>query len=106
MLPYLRRFALWFMLAVPVGVLAGGALTFWESDTADFFRAVEIIGGAIIGGFLGAFGAAAATVTTLASRTALRRAGGSELLTGAIVAYGIVIMGLLLARTVDGSPLR
>ena len=103
---YIRRFALWLGLTLPVGVLAGGIFTLWESDTADFFRAAEIAGGLLIGGVLAVFGAAVATATTLAGRGALRRSGGSELLTGAIVAYGVVIIGLLLARTVDGSPVR
>ena len=103
---YIRRFALWLLLTLPVGVLAGGVFTLLESDTNDFFRAAEIAGGALIGGVLAVFGSAAATVTTLAGRGALRRTGGSELLSGAIVAYGVVVIGLLLARTVDGSPLR
>ncbi len=94
-----RRLVLWLVLAMPVGIVAGTAIAFLDSGTDDFFRAVAIVGGGAIGGTLAVGGALAATATTVIGRGALRRTGGSEFLAGAIVAYGVIVVGLLLART-------
>lgn len=101
-----RRYVLWLVLTTPIGVLAGGLLALLESDTNDFFRAAEIVGGAIIGGVLALFSAAIATVTTLLGGGVLQRAGGSDFLTGVVLSYGVLVIGLLMARTIDGTPVR
>ncbi len=98
MVSVLRRFALWLLLTVPPAAAAGFVVTLLATDVTALNRTQTVVGGAVLGAALAAVGAIAATATTLLGRGALRRAGGSEFLTGAIVSYGAVALGLLLAR--------
>ena len=93
-----RRFLLWLVLTAPAAALAGLALAVFLGDPTDLRRTESVLGGAVGGALAGMFGAAAATATTLAARPLLQHAGGSELFTGAVVAYGAAAAGLLLLR--------
>ena len=93
-----RRFLLWLALTAPLAALVGFVLALFLGDPTDLRRTESVFGGAVGGAVAGVFGAAAATVTTLVGRPFLQRAGGSELATGAVVAYGAAAAGLLLLR--------
>lgn len=93
-----RRFLLWLVLTAPLAALAGFLLALFLGDPTDLRRTESVLGGAVGGALAGVFGAAAATLTTLAGRPFLQRAGGSEALTGVVVAYGAAAAGILLLR--------
>lgn len=92
---FLKRLVLWFFLAVPVAIGAGAAVSLWLPGDAAIDRFTAAGNGAIAGFALGVLGALAAATTLAATRTRLRTAGGSECLTGAVIAYGLVAFGLV-----------
>jgi hypothetical protein len=92
---FIKRLVLWFFLAVPVGTGAGVAVSLWLPADAAVDRFTAAGNGAIAGFALGVFGAVAAAATLAATRTRLCAAGGSECLSGAIIAYGLVAFGLV-----------
>jgi hypothetical protein len=91
---FLKRLLLWFFLAVPVGIGAGVLASLWLPADAAVDRFTAAGNGAITGFSLGLLGAFFAAGVLAATRTRLRAAGGSECVTGAIIAYGLVAFGL------------
>lgn len=91
---FLKRLIVWTVLAIPlgVGIGAGVSLTWGENSNID--RATAGFNGAVAGFWLGGVGAIAAAVTTRIAREPLRRAGGSECLTGAFIVFGLLAIGL------------
>lgn len=90
----LKRLVAWMAAALPLGVAAGaGVSAYWGPDAA-VDRATAAVNGALAGFWLGLIGAVAAAVTTRAAREPLRRAGGSEIATGAVIVGGLLAAGL------------
>ena len=90
----LKRLVIWTLVATPVGVGVGALVsTIWGED-ADIDRATAGFNGAVAGLWLGLIGAFAAALTTRIARDSLRRAGGSELLTGTVIVIGLLAVGL------------
>jgi len=97
--PFLKRFLIWLLLSLPVGAIAGGVVTWSQTIPGDFFRTTYIVGGIARGVYAASFGAFMAAITTTLGRHALRRASGSELLTGIIISYVTIGFGIWLFRT-------
>ena len=93
---FVKRLARWLALSVPVGIGAGAAFSAFVPADAGLDRGTSAVNGALAGFGLALVGAFAAAATTAATRDMLQRAGGSELLTGAIISYGVIAAGLLL----------
>ena len=90
----LKRLIIWTLIALPLGIgIGAGVSSLWGED-ADIDRATSGYNGAVAGFWLGLIGALAAAITTRIARNALRRAGGSELLTGAVIVLGLLAAGL------------
>ena len=90
----LKRLIIWTLIALPLGIgIGAGVSSLWGED-ADIDRATSGYNGAVAGFWLGLIGALAAAITTRIARDALRRAGGSELLTGAVIVLGLLVAGL------------
>lgn len=91
---FLKRLIVWTALAVPlgIGIGAGVSLTWGEDSNID--RATAGFNGAVAGFWLGLIGALAAAATTRIAREPLRRAGGSECLTGGVIVFGLLAVGL------------
>ena len=96
MVRFARRLAGWLAVSLPVGIGAGAAVSMLWGENAEFDRLTSVVNGAQAGAWLGAVGAWMAALTTTVARRALRQAGGSELLTGAIVSFGLIGVGLAL----------
>lgn len=91
---FLKRLIVWTLLAVPLGIGVGaGVSSLWGED-ADIDRATAGFNGAVAGFWLGLIGAASTAATTRIARGPLRRAGGSEFLTGAFIVIGLLAIGL------------
>ena len=91
---FLKRLIIWTLLAVPLGIgIGAGVSSIWGED-ADIDRATAGFNGAVAGFWLGVIGAVAAAATTRIAREPLRRAGGSECLTGAFIVLGLLAIGL------------
>ena len=91
---FLKRLIIWTVLAVPLGIgIGAGVSSIWGED-ADIDRATAGFNGAVAGFWLGVIGAVAAAATTRIAREPLRRAGGSECLTGAFIVLGLLAIGL------------
>ena len=91
-----KRLFIWSIISVPIGFLLGAFIFFLKSNTSDFFRTNDIFYGALLGSSLALFGSFSAVVTLILGKTWIEKTKGSEKLSGAIVCYGIVILGLLL----------
>ena len=92
----LKRLIVWTLAAVPLGAAAGAGVSAYWGAGADVDRVTAAVNGAIAGFWLGLVGAVAAAVTTRAAREPLRRAGGSEFATGAVIVIGLLAAGLAL----------
>lgn len=95
-MPFIKRFALWLVLSLPVGIGAGAVFSAFLGDGADLDRFTSAGNGAIAGAWVGLIGALAAAATTTVARARLKDAGGSQFFTGLIVSYGLIIAALLL----------
>ena len=93
---YIKALIVWLVAAVPVGIGAGALVSAFIPEDAAVDRATAAYNGLLAGLQLAALGGIAAAITTTVARRSLQRAGGSELVTGAIVAYGVIAVGLLL----------
>ena len=96
MLRFIKRLVGWLALSLPVGIGAGVGVSMLWGENAEFDRLTSAVNGALSGASLATVGALMAVVTTLVARGSLQRAGGSELLTGVIVSYGLIGIGLSL----------
>ena len=91
---FLKRLIVWTLVALPSGIGIGAVVSAAWGEHAAIDRATAAFNGGIAGAWLGAVGAVAAAVTTRVARDALRRAGGSEALTGAVIVGGLLGVGL------------
>ncbi len=91
---FLKRLIIWTVLAVPLGIGIGAVVSLTWGPDSDIDRATAGFNGAIAGFWLGIIGALAAAVTTRIARDLLRRAGGSECLTGGVIVLGLFAVGL------------
>lgn len=90
----LKRLIVWLLAALPAGVAAGaGVSAYWGADAA-VDRVTAAVNGALAGFWLGLIGGVAAAATTWIAREPLRRAGGSEFATGAVIVAGLIAAGL------------
>lgn len=95
----IKRLVIWTVVATPVGVAVGsGVSALWGQD-ADIDRATAGFNGGVAGAWLGLIGAWAAAITTRVASAPLKRAGGSELLTGVVIVAGLLLIGLGLLAT-------
>ena len=94
--PFIKRLILWLVLSAPVGIGAGALVSIYFADGADLDTFTAAGNGVLTGLSLGVFGAVAAAATNTIARRQLREAGGSECITGAIVSYGLIGIGLVL----------
>ena len=93
---FLKRLIIWTVLAVPLGIGIGTVVSLTWGPDSNIDRATAGFNGAIAGFWLGIIGAVAAAVTTRIARDPLRRAGGSECLTGGVIVFGLLGVGLWL----------
>ena len=93
---FLKRLVIWTAIAVPLGIGIGALVSLTWGPDADIDRATAGFNGAIAGFWLGLIGALSAAMTTRIARDPLRRAGGSECLTGGIIVFGLLGVGLWL----------
>lgn len=97
---FLKRLIIWTALAVPLGIGIGTVVSLTWGPDSNIDRATAGFNGAIAGFWLGIIGAVVAAVTTRIARDPLRRAGGSECLTGGVIVFGLLAIGLwLLTQT-------
>ena len=93
---FLKRLVIWTVVAVPLGIgIGAGVSSLWGPD-ADIDRATAGFNGAVAGFWLGLIGALSAAATTRIARDLLRRVGGSECLTGGVIVFGLLAVGLWL----------
>ena len=93
---FLKRLIVWTLLAVPLGIGIGALVSLTWGPDADIDRATAGFNGAVAGFWLGLIGAVSAAATTRIARGPLRRAGGSECLTGGFIVFGLLAVGLWL----------
>ncbi|MEE8518867.1 MAG: hypothetical protein V3S98_07060 [Dehalococcoidia bacterium] len=93
---FIKRLVIWLFLSMPVGIVIGGAFSAFVPEDAAVDRRTSVVNGARAGAGLALIGAWVAAGTTAITRGTLKRVGGSEFMTGAIISYGVVIAGLLL----------
>ena len=93
---FLKRLIVWTLLAVPLGIGIGAVVSLTWGEDSNIDRATAGFNGAVAGFWLGLIGALSAAVTTRIARDQLRRAGGSECLTGAFIVFGLLAVGLAL----------
>ncbi|MDE2836312.1 MAG: hypothetical protein OXL97_02225 [Chloroflexota bacterium] len=93
---FLKRLVIWTAIAVPLGIAIGALVSLTWGPDSDIDRATAGFNGAIAGFWLGLIGALSAATTTRIAREPLRRAGGSECLTGGIIVFGLLAAGLWL----------
>ena len=91
---FLKRLVIWTMVALSLGVGIGALVSSIWGEDADIDRATAGFNGAVAGFWLGLIGAFTAAATTRIAREPLRRAGGSECLTGGIIVFGLLAAGL------------
>ncbi len=91
---FLKRLIVWTVVAVPLGIGIGALVSLTWGPDADIDRATAGFNGAVAGFWLGLIGAFVAATTTRIAREPLRRAGGSECLTGGIIVFGLLAVGL------------
>ena len=99
---FFKRFLIWSLVSAPAGLFLGILINFIKSDTSDFFRSTEIFYGAVLGIALSVFGSFFSITTLVLGKPWLDRSNGSEKLTGVIVCYGTIIIGLLLINLKPG----
>ena len=92
----LKRLVIWTVIAVPLGIGIGAVVSLTWGPDSDIDRATAGFNGAVAGFWLGIIGAVFAAVTTRIAREPLRRAGGSECLTGGAIVLGLFAVGLWL----------
>jgi hypothetical protein len=92
----LLRVVLWLVLSLPVGIGAGALVSLYFGEGADLDRFTAAGNGVLTGAWLGLLGGVAAATTNAIARRQLREAGGSECITGAVVSYGLIAIGLVL----------
>ena len=91
---FLKRLIVWTLVALPLSIGVGALVSsLWGAD-ADIDRATAGFNGAVAGFWLGLIGALSAAVTTRIAREPLRRAGGSECISGAVIVLGVLAAGL------------
>ena len=91
---FIKRLIGWTFLSLPVGVGAGALVSAYWGEGSDVDRLTSAANGAWAGGGIALVGAWMAAATTAAARDRLKSIGGSELLTGAVVSYGLIIVAL------------
>jgi drug/metabolite transporter (DMT)-like permease len=91
---FLKREIAWLLASLPVGIALGAAASAYFGEDAALDHLTSAANGAQAGAWLALVGATAAAATTVLTRDRLRRAGGSEVLTGVIVSLGTIIAGL------------
>jgi imidazoleglycerol phosphate dehydratase HisB len=98
----MRRFTkyliLWLVLSEPVGIAVGAGFSAAFGDGASLDRFTSAVNGALAGAWLALFGALMAAATITIAHRRLQTAGASNVLTGAIISYGLIFAGLLLLR--------
>ncbi len=92
----LKRFVGWLVLSLPVAVAAGIPISIFYGQDGTLDRYTSGFNGAVAGAWLGVLGALSASIVTVLTRDRLRAAGGSEILTGALVSYGLISIGFAL----------
>lgn len=93
---FLKRLIVWTVVAVPLGIGIGAVVSLTWGEDSNIDRATAGFNGAIAGFWLGLIGALSVAATTRIAREPLRRAGGSECLTGGIIVFGLLAAGLAL----------
>ena len=93
---FLKRLVIWTVAAVPLGSGIGAVVSLTWGENSNIDRATAGFNGAIAGFWLGLIGAVVAAATTRIAREPLRRAGGSECLTGGVLVFGLLAVGLWL----------
>ena len=93
---FLKRLIIWTALAVPLAIGIGAVVSLTWGPDSNIDRATAGFNGAIAGFWLGIIGAVVAAATTRIARDPLRRAGGSECLTGGVIVFGLLAVGLWL----------
>ena len=93
---FLKRLIVWTVVALPLGIGIGAVVSLTWGDNSNIDRATAGFNGAVAGFWLGLIGALSAAVTTRIARDPLRRAGGSECLTGGVIVFGLLAVGLAL----------
>ena len=88
----------WLFLSEPVGIAVGAGFSAMYGEGATTDRFTSAVNGALAGAWLALFGALMAATTITVARERLKAAGASNLLTGVIVSYGLIVTGLLLLR--------
>lgn len=91
---FLKRLIIWTVVAVPLAVGIGAVVSLTWGENSNIDRATAGANGAVAGFWLGLIGALTAAVTTRIAREPLRRAGGSECLTGGVIVFGLLAVGL------------
>ena len=91
---FLKGEIAWLLVSLPLGIALGAAASSYLGEDAALDRLTSAANGAQAGAWLALVGATAAAATAVLTRDVLRRAGGSEVLTGAIVSLGTIIAGL------------
>ena len=97
-MPFIKRFILWLLMSLPVGIGVGAVFSAYVGEGSDLDRFTAAGNGAIAGAWIALVGAGAAAATTTAARARLKAAGGSEFLSGLVVSYGLIVVALLLLR--------
>lgn len=92
----IKGLVVWLLASLPVGIVLGVVASAFLPADAAVDRSTAAFNGLLAGTQLALLGGIAAAVTTTVSRDTLKAAGGSEFVTGAIVTYGVIIIGLLL----------
>ena len=95
-MPLVKRFLLWLLLSLPVGIGVGAGISAFLGEGAELDRFTSAGNGAIAGAWTALVGAIGAAVTTTVAQVRLKKANGSLFLTGLIVSYGLIIFALLL----------
>ena len=93
---FLKRLIVWTVVALPLGIGIGAVVSLTWGDNSNIDRATAGFNGAVAGFWLGLIGALSAAATTRIAREPLRRAGGSECLTGGVIVFGLLAVGLAL----------
>lgn len=97
MLPrFLRHLILWLFLSVPIAVGAGAGFSAYFGEGAHLDRFTAAGNGVIAGLWLGSIGAVGAAATIAIAYDRLKQARASLFTTGAIVSYGLIVIGILM----------